>query len=169
MVAREHAVGVQRLDGAEETGTRMFVLAVLLRVVAEFTRFDERGRAGVARRQPHRDVLLSAETAEIGREQTLLLRLCVWRKTLRVKFDGALAGAFKSREDLAGAADELVQLECKRRLVVLPFRRIDGDEKSAQGRFRYIKRARGVLGELLRRLMQSDGLCTFKLSVLRVP
>lgn len=55
MVAREHAVGVQRLDGAEESGTRMSVLA---RVVAEFTRFDERGRAGVARRQPDRVVLL---------------------------------------------------------------------------------------------------------------
>ena len=169
MVAREHAVGVQRLNGAEESGTRMFVLAVLLRVVAEFTRLDECGRARVARRQPHRDVLLTAETAEIGREQTLLLRLCVWRKTLRVKFDGALAWAFKSRENLAGAADELMELKSKRRLVATPFRGVDGDEKSAQGRFRYLKRARGILGELLRRLMQSDGLCTFKLSVLRVP
>lgn len=169
MVAREHAVGVQRLDRAEKSGARMLVFAVLLRVVAEFTRLDERGGAGVARRQPHRDVLLTAETAEIGREQTLLLRLCVWRKTLRVKFDGALAGAFKSREDLAGTADELVQLECKRRLVVVPFRRVDGDEKSAQGRFRYFKRTRGVLDELLRRLIQGDGLCALKFSVLRVP
>ena len=118
----------------------MFVLAVLLRVVAEFTRFDERGRAGVARRQPHRDVLLSAETAEIGREQTLLLRLCVWRKTLRVKFDGALAGAFKSREDLAGAAYKLMELKRERGFPALPVTfRVDCNEERTQSRLCRLK------------------------------
>lgn len=76
--------------------------------VVDFTR-KELGRLPLV--APHRVVFLAAVAAEVRRVKQDTLVLPARRKPLGVQRDQALADRFERAEDLAGAADELMQLE----------------------------------------------------------
>ena len=120
--AREDTLCVQGVDRTEESGVRIRIIAILLRVVAQFSRHDEGPRTGIACRKPNGNILLSAESAEVRRIESLLGILSAGRKALHVKFNHALARLLKRRHHLTRATDELMQLKGERRTTARPVR-----------------------------------------------